>query len=105
LQFPYASNLVVTRKKDGGYRLCVDHCRLNQDTVKDTYVPTRQDVCMESMSGMTYFSKLDIRMAFHKIEVRKCDQPKTAFICKQGTFSFRRMPFQIHLQHGVGPSI
>ncbi len=48
---------------------------------------------MESMSGMAYFSKLDIRMAFHNIEVRECDQPKTAFICKQGTFSFRRMPF------------
>ena len=34
---PWASAVVLVRKKDGGPRFCIDLCRLNRRTVKDGY--------------------------------------------------------------------
>ena len=34
---PYASGLVLVRKKDGSLRVCVDYRKVNQDTVPDRY--------------------------------------------------------------------
>jgi len=34
---PYASGLVLVRKKDGGLRICVDYRGINKDTIPDCY--------------------------------------------------------------------
>ena len=34
---PWASAVVLVRKKDGGLRFCIDLCKLNNRTVKDGY--------------------------------------------------------------------
>jgi len=32
---PYASPLVLVRKKEGGIRVCVDYCNVNKNTIPD----------------------------------------------------------------------
>ena len=48
---PWASNVVLVKKKDGSFRLCVDYRRLNSVTYKDSYPLPHIDTCLGSMNG------------------------------------------------------
>ena len=43
---PWASNVVLVRKKHGTYRLCVDYQALNSVSYKDTYPLHHIDTCL-----------------------------------------------------------
>jgi len=58
---PWASNVVLVRKKDGSFRFCVDYRQLNSVTYKDTYPLPHIDTCLISMNGTIWFSMLDLR--------------------------------------------
>jgi transposase InsO family protein len=90
---PYASNLVLVRKKDNSIRCCVDYRQLNGQTRRDAYPLPRTDACLEAMSGAKFFSTLDMRSGYHQVELDVRDADKTAFICHRGQFRFRTMPF------------
>jgi len=90
---PWASNLVLVRKKDGSYRCCVDYRPLNAVTRKDAYPLPRIDVCLDAMASARWFSTFDLRSAYHRVLINPADSDKTAFICHRGMYKFRRMPF------------
>jgi transposase InsO family protein len=90
---PYASNLVLVRKKDNTYRCCVDYRQLNSSTRKDAYPLPRIDVCLDAMANSKWFSTFDLRSSYHQVEVEPEDRDKTAFICPRGMYRFRSMPF------------
>ena len=92
-QSPYASNLVLVRKKDGSLRCCVDYRGLNRITRKDAYPLPRTDTCLDAMSGARWFSTFDLRSSYHQVELEPRDSDKTAFICREGSFRFLTMPF------------
>ena len=53
-QSPWCNAVVLVRKKDGSLQFCIDFCRLNAQTKKDTYpLPCMQET-MESMVGTLY---------------------------------------------------
>lgn len=88
---PWASNLVLVRKRDGSVRMCVDYRALNSQTQKDPWPLPRIDDCIDSLSGAKYFSSLDMLSSFWQIPIFKPDIPKTAFISPFGNFAFTRM--------------
>ena len=90
---PYCSNLVLAKKHDGSYRICVDHRRLNSQTKVDAYLPALAQDCVDALSGAKWLTALDLRMAYHTVKIRSSDVPKTQFICKSGTYSWTRMTF------------
>ena len=92
-QSPWASNIVLVKKKDGSLRCCVDYRQLNNVTRKDAYPLPRIDVCLDSMSEAQWFSTFDFRSSYHQVEVRPEDADKTAFICREGLYRFNTMPF------------
>jgi hypothetical protein len=54
-QPPWAANLIMVRKKNGDYRACVDFRGLNYVTRGDAYSLPRIDVCLDALSGSTWF--------------------------------------------------
>jgi len=90
---PWASNIVLAKKKDGTYRCCIDFRQLNNLTKKDAYPLPRTDACFDALSGSCIFSTFDLRSGYHQVAMNEEDSEKTAFITRRGMFKFRTMPF------------
>ncbi|XP_049329329.1 uncharacterized protein LOC111193656 [Astyanax mexicanus] len=89
---PYASPIVVARKKNGSVRMCIDYRTLNSRTVPDQYTTPRVDDALDCLTGSEWFTVLDLRSGYYQIPVAEEDQEKTAFICPLGFYHFQRMP-------------
>lgn len=89
---PYASPIVVVRKKNGTIRICIDYRTLNSRTIPDQYTTPRIDDALDCLSGSKWFSVLDLRSGYYQIPMSEEDKEKTAFICPLGFYQFERMP-------------
>ena len=90
---PWASPIVLVRKKDGTTQFCVDYRKLNSATVKDSYPLPRIDDSIDALSGSCWFSTLDLASGYWQVEVEERDRPKTAFTTGSGLYQFTVMPF------------
>ena len=77
---PWASNVVLVKKKDGTLRFCVDYRRLNAVTYKDSYPLPLTDNCLNALSGSSWYSTLDLCSGYYNIPIANEDRDKSAFI-------------------------
>ena len=89
---PYASPIVLVRKKNGSLRLTVDYRKLYQKTIKDAYALPRIDDAFSCLSGAKWFSVMDLKSRYYQVEMEPSDREKTAFVCPLGFFEYTRMP-------------
>ncbi|UYV71977.1 K02A2.6-like, partial [Cordylochernes scorpioides] len=90
---PWASPIILVKKKNGTFRFCVDYRNLNSVTVKDQYPLPRIDDCFDSLHGARYFTSLDLCSGYWQVEVEEQDREKTAFITPDGHYQFNVLPF------------
>lgn len=89
---PWASPILLVRKKDNSVRPVVDYRALNKLCSVDAFPIPKIDDCLDSLSGAKFFSTVDMTSGYFQVPVRQSDIPKTAFITRHGLFEYTSMP-------------
>lgn len=90
---PFASPIVLVKKKDGSLRMCVDYRQLNAKTRKDAFPLPRIEESLDMLCGARWFSTMDLASGYNQVPVSEADRAKTAFCTPFGLFEWNRMPF------------
>ena len=92
---PYASPVVVVKKKDNTNRVCVDYRKLTKLTVFDPEPMPTAEHLFEKLSGDKFYSKIDLSKGYWQITIPEEDIQKTAFVTPNESYEFLKMPFEM----------
>ena len=91
---PYASQVVLVRKKTGELRVCVDYRKLNSVTIRDAFPLPRIEEALQAVRDCKWFTSIDLAQGYLQMQMAEEDMHKTAFRAgSSGLFEFTRMPF------------
>ena len=91
---PWASPVVLVRKKDGSLIFCIDLRKFNARTVKDAYSLPHIEDALDSLNGACIFTSLDLKSGYWQVKLDEESIPLTAFtVGPLGFYECARMPF------------
>ena len=88
----WLANIVMVKKANGKWRICVDFTDLNNACAKDSFPLPRINQLVDSMTGHKLLTFMDTS-GYNKIQMAEDDQEKTTFITSQGLYCYRVMSF------------
>ena len=89
----WLANVVMVKKANDKWRMCVDFTDLNKACPKDSYPLPLIDQLVDSTAGHQLLSFMDAFSGYNQIKMDEADQEKTSFITSQGLFCYKVMPF------------
>ena len=76
---PYASQVVIVRKKSGEIRLCIDFRALNAITIRDSFPLPRIEEALQAVKAAVWFTSFDLAQGYLQLAMDEADIHKTAF--------------------------
>ncbi|XP_068504565.1 uncharacterized protein [Phaseolus vulgaris] len=96
IQYPkWLANVVLVKKVNGKWRMCVDFTDLNKECPKDSYPLPSIDALVDSASGCKMLSFLDAFSGYNQIKMHPRDECKTAFMTELSCYCYKVMPFRL----------
>ena len=89
----WLTNVVMVKKANGKWRMCVDFTDLNKACPKDSYPLPCINQLVYSTAGHQLLSFMDAFSGYNQIKMDKADQEKMSIITSQGLFYYKVMPF------------
>ena len=86
-------NVVLVKKANGKWRICVDFTDLNKACPKDSFPLPRIDQLVDSIAGHKLLMFIDAFLGYNQIKMVEEDQEKITFITSQGLYCYKVMPF------------
>ncbi|XP_057444129.1 uncharacterized protein LOC130736305 [Lotus japonicus] len=94
IKYPtWLANVVMVKKANGKWRMCVDYTDLNKACPKDSYPLPSIDKLVDGASGNELLSLMDAYSGYHQIKMHPSDEDKTAFITARVNYCYQTMPF------------
>ena len=95
-QSPWASAIVLVRKKDRSLQFCIDLQKLNERTIKDAYSLPRIEESLDCLNGAQIFSSVDLKSGYWQVELTEESKAMTAFtVGPLGFYEYVPMPFRL----------
>jgi hypothetical protein len=88
----WLANIVMLRKKNGKWRMCMEITDLNKCCPKDNFPLTRIDQIVDTTVESESMALLDYFLGYHQIWLCEEDEEKTSFITPFVTYCYLRMP-------------
>ena len=96
VEYPeWLANVVLVKKSNGKWRLCIDFTDVNRACPKDSFPLPRIDLIVDATAGHELLSFMDAFSGYNKINMDPDDQEKTSFVTSQGTYCYRVMSFRL----------
>ena len=93
---PYASQVVIVRKKTREIHICVDFRKLNAISIRDSFPLPRIEEALQAVQAATWFTSFDLAQGYLQMAMEEEDMKKTAFRAgSSGLYEFTRMPFRL----------
>jgi len=89
----WLANVVLVKKSNVKWRMCVDFTDLNKACPKDSFPLPRIDLLVDLMAGHELLSFMDAFSGYNQIHMEEADQEKNAFITDRGLYCYKMMPF------------
>lgn len=93
---PWVSPLVIVPKPNNDIRLCVDLRRVNEAVLRERHPIPTVDEILQDMSESRVFSKLDLKMGYHQLELHPDSRDITTFVAHCGLYRFKRLVMGIN---------
>ncbi|MES9880447.1 MAG: RNase H-like domain-containing protein [Sedimenticola sp.] len=91
----WISPICVVPKPNGDIRICVDMRQANTAVERERFPLPNIDEVLEEMNGAKYYSKLDLKLGFHQIELSPPSRDITTFITNDGLYRYKRLSFGV----------
>ncbi|XP_022815233.1 uncharacterized protein K02A2.6-like [Spodoptera litura] len=91
----WISPVVPILKDNDDIRLCVDMRRANSAIMRENHPLPCMDNFLPKIKKANCFSKLDIKNAFHQVEIHPNSRYLTTFITSKGLYRYKRLMFGI----------
>lgn len=91
----WISPIVPILKENGDVRICIDMRRANTAIKRENHPLPTMDQLLTKIKDAEVFSKLDIKDAFHQLELHPDSRHITTFISAKGLYRYKRMMFGV----------
>jgi len=91
----WLANVVLVKKSNDKWRMCVDFTDLNKACPKDSYPLPSIDALVDSASGCKLLSFLDAFSGYNQIRMHPMDECKTAFMTEWSCYCYKVIPFRL----------